>query len=164
VNEMFEEITGMVVNAFDFVFWPLSILQPHISLLIVSILLSVVVVIINKFSMDKKVVKGMKDKMSGIRENLTRAQKEGKTEEANKYLASMMEANNEYMKYSFKTMIISIVVLSLFLPWMSHKYSALVTALPFSLPFIGSQIGWVGWYILASFAIGWVIRKVVEGE
>lgn len=161
---MFEEITGLIVNAFDFVFWPLAVFQPHISLLIVSILLTIIVVLINKFSVDKKVMREMKDKMSGIRESLTKAQKEGNTEQANKFLASMMEANNKYMRYSFKAMVISLIVLSLFLPWLRYKYSALVTALPFTLPFIGSQIGWVGWYILASFAIGWVIRKIVEGE
>jgi len=162
---MFEQITGMLIGAFDFIFLPLNVFQPHVSLLIISAILAIIVILINRFSVDRKLMKEIKDRMSEVRENLTKAQKDGNTEQANKFLADMMKINNEYMRHSLKALFISLIIVALFLPWMKYKYSALtVASLPFSLPIIGSQLGWVGWYILVSFAIGWVVRKIVEAE
>lgn len=162
---MFEQITSVLVGTFDFVFSPISILQPHISLTIISIFLTIIVILINRFSVDRKLMKEIKERMSEIRENLTNAQKEGNREQINKFLSEMMKVNNEYMRHSFKALLISGIIVALFLPWLKYKYSALtVASLPFNLPLIGSQLGWIGWYILVSFTIGWVIRKIIEGE
>jgi len=118
--------------------------------------------VINKFSINKKAVREIKNRMEEIRENLTKAQKEGNKEETNRFLNEMMKANNDYMKQTFAALIISIVVLSLFLPWLRYRYEGkVVAALPFSLPVIGSSMGWVWWYVLVSFTVGWVIKKLL---
>jgi uncharacterized membrane protein (DUF106 family) len=98
--------------------------------------------------------------MQEIRENLNNAQKMGDKENTNKYLAEMMSMNNTYMKQTFKAMIVSLVVLGLFLPWLRYRYEGMaVAALPFALPFIGSSLSWLYWYILVSFSIGWVLGR-----
>jgi uncharacterized membrane protein (DUF106 family) len=155
-----------LINAFDAIFLPLMVLKPHISLIIISAFVTVLVLLINKAFVNTKLIKEIKQKMENIREQLTRAQKEGNTEEANKFLSEMMKTNSEMMRHSFKGMIISLVVLSLFLPWIKHTYEVTykgvaVAKLPFTLPYIGSSLDWILWYILVSLTIGWVIRKLL---
>lgn len=103
--------------------------------------------------------------MEDIRESLTQAQKDGNKEEVSKFLAEMMKMNSQYMKQTFKALIISMIVLALFLPWLTHTYGgSVVAALPFSLPLIGSNLTWIYWYILVSVSIGWVVRKLLEAD
>jgi uncharacterized membrane protein (DUF106 family) len=159
---MFEQISGMIVAAFDVAFSPLSVLSPHVSLLIISIMLTSIVLLINRFSINKKLMEEIKHKMEEIRENLTRAQKAGNTEEANKFLSEMMKTNSQYMRQMLKAMVISIIVLALFLPWLNYKYGGMtIVRLPFTLPVVGSSLSWVWWYILVSFSMGWVLKKLL---
>ena len=153
-----------LIAAFDLIFSPLAFLKPHVSLLIVSTILTLIVLFLNRIAVNKNLMKEVKTKMEEIKENLTRAQKDGNTEEINKFLAEMMNANSQYLKQNFRTLLISIVVISLFLPWLGYKYGGAAVALPFSLPIIGSSLGWTYWYILVSVAVGWVIRKLIEAE
>jgi uncharacterized membrane protein (DUF106 family) len=155
---MFEQLLAV----FDFIFSPFLVFSPLISLVLVATALTAIVMVINKFSINKKAVREIKNRMEEIRENLTKAQKEGNKEETNRFLNEMMKANNDYMKQTFAALIISIVVLSLFLPWLRYRYEGkVVAALPFSLPVIGSSMGWVWWYVLVSFTVGWVIKKLL---
>lgn len=156
---MLEQITGM----FDFVLSPIAAFPPHLAILITSFLVTAMIIGINRLFTKRSVIQEIKNRIEEIRENLTRAQKEGNTENINKFLNEMIKANNEYMKYTFKTLIISIVIATLFLPWLSYKYSGLTVAtLPFSVPLIGSELNWIYWYILASLTIGWILNKLME--
>jgi len=149
-------------NAFATVFAPLNIFPPIISLLLLSSFLTILVIVITKFFVNTKLLKEIKDEMEKIREQLTAAQKEGNNELANQHLKNMMQVNSKYMQHSFKAVIISIVVLGLFLPYLKFKYADIIIArLPFAVPFIGNSLSWLYWYILVSFMIGWVIRKVI---
>jgi uncharacterized membrane protein (DUF106 family) len=158
---VFEQLIGV----FNAVFFPLFVYQPHISLLIISSFLTVLLLVVNRFTVNKNLVKEIKSKMEEAREHLTTAQKENRTEDASKHMNEMMQANSQYMKVTFKTLIISIVLISLFLPWLRYTYEVTykgvpVAKLPFSLPFIGNDLSWLLWYIFVSFTIGWVIRKL----
>lgn len=159
---MFEQIIAAINFALDMVFSPLLVLSPLFSLLIISTFLTVLVLVINKIFVNTKVMKEIKGKMEEIREQVTAAQKAGNQSEAQKFLNEMMKINSEYMKHSLKALIISIVILSLFLPWLRYRFAGIPVAyLPFSIPFIGTSLDWLLWYILVSFAIGWVIRKLL---
>lgn len=150
---------------FDVVFSPLNILQNHVSIFLISFALTIVVLILNRIFVNKDLIREIKNKMADIRENLTKAQKEGNKENVEKFLSELMKVNNEYMKHSFKSLMVSLIVLSLFFPWLNYKYAGLTVAtLPFNLPIIGSKLTWLYWYILVSFTIGWVIRKIFNLE
>ncbi len=155
---MFEKITAMMVS----VFAPLFTLNPIIAVFIFSLFLTVIIILINRFAVNRKLMKEIKTKMTEIRENLTKAQKEGNKEDTNKFLNEYMKANSQMMKQNFKSLIISMVFVLIFLPMLSSKYTGVVVAtLPFSLPIIGSNMGWLLWYFIVSLAMGWVIRKVI---
>ena len=155
-------IPGMV-GTLDFIFSPLNVFPTYISLMVISIFLTLIVMAINKFAVNKKIVKGVKERIEQLRENLTQAQKSGDTENANKLLQEMMKANSEIMKHSFKALIISMVVLFLFLPWIQTRYEGMAVAnLPLDVPFIGNKASWIVWYFLISLSVGWVMRKLFE--
>jgi uncharacterized membrane protein (DUF106 family) len=157
---MLEQITGMLVNGFNLIFSPLFAFSPIVSLLIVSSFLTILVLGLNRVVTNRKLIKEIKDRMEQVRENLTAAQKIGDKENVNKLLAEMMSVNNTYMRQTFKAMIVSLVVIALFLPWLRYKYEGMTVAtLPFTLPFIGNSLSWIYWYILVSFSIGWVVGK-----
>ena len=155
-------IPGMAA-ALNFIFSPLNMFAPFISLMIISIFLTLIVMAINKFAVNKKVVKEVKERIEQLRENLTQAQKSGDTENASKFMQEMMKANNEIMKHSFKALIISMVLLFLFLPWIQTRYEGFAVAnLPLDVPFIGNKATWIVWYFLISLSVGWVLRKLFE--
>jgi len=163
VNEMvFEQIFAVINAAFDTVFAPLLIFSPIVSLLAISTFLTVIILIINRIFLNTKVMKEIKDKMEEIREQLTAAQKSGNADDIKRFLDEMMKTNSEYMKHSFKALIISIIIISLFLPWIRHRYEGIPVAnLPFAVPFLGTSLDWLWWYIIVSLMIGWVIKKLL---
>jgi len=148
-------------NALSVVFSPLNVFPPIISLMLLSTFLTALVILVTRIFVNTKVMREIKAEMEKIREELTKAQKSGDKETADAHLKKMMETNSKYMKHSFKATIVSIIVLALFLPYLQFKYTGLVIAkLPFSVPFIGNTLSWLYWYVLVSFMIGWVIRKI----
>lgn len=157
-----EEITGALVASFDFIFAPIVALSPILSLTVISVALTAIILMINRALVDKDVVKHLKDRIEEIREELTRAQKAGDNEAATKALNDLMGVNSAYMKQTFKVLMVSLVIIAMFMPWLKYKYSgAAVATLPFSLPLIGTKVNWILWYVLVSFTIGWVVRKLL---
>ncbi len=155
---VFEQLASITAP----IFAPFFKLSPIIAVSIFSVFLTGIITIINKLMINKKKMKEIKDSMASVRENLTRAQKEGNAEETKKYFNEYMKSNSQYMKQTFKTLMVSMAIVILFLPLLSVKYKDVVVAvLPFSLPFIGSELSWIWWYILVSFTVGWVIKKIV---
>ena len=147
---------------FDALFSPITIFPYYVSVLIISALLTFAVLLINRLLVNKNVVKEIKTKMEGIKENLNQAQKLGNKEHANKLIDEMMRTNNQYMKHTFKALIVSMIVISLFLPWVGEKYKGLTVALlPFNLPFVGASMEWLYWYILVSITLGWIANKLL---
>ncbi len=158
---MSEGITGMLINSVGLFFSPLAGLNPAISLFVVVSFITVLIILLNRKFTNTEAMKEIKDKMKGIREQLDMAQKQGDKETANKLLGQIMEMNSEFMRHSYKSLFISLIVITLFLPWIKQEYSGMAVAnLPFKAPFVGSSLNWIGWYILVSFTIGWIVRKL----
>ena len=146
---------------FDAVFSPITTFPYYVSVLIISVILTLTVLGINRLLINKNIAKEIKTKMEEIKENLNKAQKLGDKENANKLVNEMMKTNNEYMKHSFKALIVSMLVISLILPWVGQKYKGLAVAtLPFNLPFIGHSLEWLWWYVLVSITLGWIANKL----
>src|SRR2546422_1335145 len=131
------------VQAVDFVFGPLTIFPAHITILLVSTLISVIILALNRVVINRKIVDEIRLKMEQLKEDITRAQKEKNSENIQKFMNELLKVNNQYMKHMFKTMVISLVIVSIFLPWLGWKYSASTVAVPFTLPLLGSHIGWL---------------------
>lgn len=153
-------VTDIIVKALDVVLGPLSVFQPHVAIVIVSLIITAAIMLLNRLVVNKKAVNEIKEKMEQIREQMTQAQKEDNKENVQKYINEWTSINNSYMKHTFKTMIVSLVVLLLFYSWLGFKFTGLAVGIPFPIPFVGASVDWPIWYVIASLSIGWVSRKL----
>jgi uncharacterized membrane protein (DUF106 family) len=160
------KITEVISQAIS----PIFNLPPIVTILIFSVGVTLIITLINRFAVNRKLMKEVKTRMTEIRESLSKSQKEGKTEEVNKLMSEYMKINTQFMKQSVKSLLISLVVIMLFLPILNLKYGAnqaegkervVVAQLPFSLPIIGNQMGWLLWYFLISLASSFTFKKIV---
>ena len=105
----------------------------------------------------------MRKRMEEIRENVVKLQKEGKYEELSECFKEMMQVNKTYLKHTSKTLIFSLLIFILFFPWIKYRFEgyATIAKLPFSLPFIGAQLDWLKWYILSSFVVALILKKML---
>lgn len=159
---MFEEITNALAGAMGTVFSPLMVFGPTVSIFILSFIITVSIITITRLVTNKKVMDELKEKMNMIKEQMTAAQKIGDTENASKFMKEMMSTNSQIMKHMYKGLFVSLIIVMLFLPYMGVQYEGMTVALmPFELPFIGNELTWIFWYVLVSFTIGWVIRKLL---
>ncbi len=111
---------------------------------------------------NKKVAKEIKEKLANVKENLTKAQKEGKKDDINKFLNEYMTINNQYLRQTFKVMIVTFVVVIVLFPWAGSRFGGVtVASLPFFLPLIGNKMGWIAWYVLVSVTGSWLLRKFI---
>lgn len=152
-----------VVTGLNVIFSPITIFPSHVAILIFSVILTLIIFGLNRLVINRKLVKELKEKMDKIRADLSQAQKDGDKERTNSLFTEMMGLNNSYMKQTFKSLIVSIVIIAIFLPWARYKYENVTIAMPFSLPFIGSSLSWLLWYILVSFTVGWFFQKLQGG-
>jgi uncharacterized membrane protein (DUF106 family) len=152
-------------SALSFVFYPLSLVKPVVALLVISAFITILINLINRFLVNQTLVKQLKKRMEEIREDISKAQKSGDNERANRFVNEMLEINNQYMKQMFKALTVSIVVILLFLPWVQFKYGSVAVArLPMAMPYIGNEVNWFLWYAIVSLAIGWTMRKLLGLE
>lgn len=144
------------------VFAPLLLFKPHVALFVFALILTTIIFGINKLMINRKVAKEIKDKLATVKENLTKAQKEGKKDEINKFLSEYMAINNQYLRQTFKVMMVTFVVVIVLFPWASTRFSGIsVAKLPFTLPIIGTNMGWIAWYILVSITGSWLLKKFI---
>jgi uncharacterized membrane protein (DUF106 family) len=64
-------------------------------------------------------------------------------------------------RQSLKALIPSLTIVLVVVVWLSHAYGNATIKLPFALPLVGSTLGWLGWYILASIASAWILKRLL---
>jgi len=162
----------MLYTLLDKVFSPILVLNPMVSLTIMAFIISFIVVISYKKLIDKELLMQTKKRMKKLKEMTVEAQKSKDLTKIEVITKEMMELNKVYLKEVIKPLIVSLLVLIIFFPWMSSRFSGMVVL---KLPFIkttgnfkdiivGNGLGWVGWYIIVSLTIGWILRKSLGVE
>jgi len=159
-------ITGFMAGIFSplaGIFSPLAGINPCLGLFIITSIITAIILLINKVFVNRKLMKSIKTQMTEIREQMTKAQKNGETENVNKCMNEYLKINSQFMKQSFKSMLISMVIIILFLPFVKSTYQNMTVAtLPFSLPVVGSEVGWLFWYFVVAMGISWVVQKILR--
>lgn len=152
----------ILISGMEILFSPLTFMPPFISIFFISLILTFLVFLVNLRTTRGKYLKELKKRIEEIRENLTKAQKERNQKKMEEFFQELLKLNKEYLKHSFKAIFISFVIIITILPWLQFKYEGMVIAtLPFSLPFIGQKMNWMGWYLLVSFTVAWIIRNLI---
>ena len=107
--------------------------------------------------------KEVKKRMQDIRAKMLETQKSGDTKKTNEHLAELMKINSEYMKFTFKPMIVSLVLVILILPVLKSSYTGkIVATIPNVLPAVGGiKLDWFWWYFISTFVISLIAKKML---
>jgi uncharacterized membrane protein (DUF106 family) len=137
---------------------------PIVAIFLIGAGISIATSLINKKFLGTGLAKEVKEKMNGIRAKMLEAQKSGNVNTVNECIKEMMKTNSEYMKFMFKPMIISIVLVLLVMPLVSNTYQGLTVAtIPSSFPVIGGyKLSWFWWYFICTFVVSTILRKLFE--
>ena len=149
------EITSLIV----------LVSKPTVSLFLVALSVSLTIVLSYKIFVDLESLNEAKKKLKKLQERLIEVQREKNVKEANRIIDEMTKINKVFIKESIKPMIVSLILLVTVFPVLSKVYTGKVVAkLPFSLPFVGSQLSWIGWYIIVSLTITWILKRLLGVE
>jgi len=150
----------------DPVFSPLTVFPPYVTIVIMAVILTAIIMFVSRLFVNRKLMIQVKEQMEEIKEKLNAAQKSGNKDEQNKQLSELMKANSSYMRHTMKIMVVSIIVVMLFFPWLSFRYAGVTAVeLPFTIPFIEwVSLEWFWWYVIAAFAAGTVMRKAMGSD
>lgn len=137
-----------------------------VGILVISSLVSLFITLVTARVVDQRQMREVKEKMSKLQERLKKAQKAGDTKEMAKINREMMALQRDMMGNAFKPMIYTMVPIFLIFSWLRHTVPPNVTVvtLPFVLPKYGTSLGWFGWYILSSFAVSPLLKKILKLE
>lgn len=119
---------------------------------------------------DQGEMKTLKEKMAKYQEKVKAAQQENDTKELNKASKEMMGLQSTMMSKSMKPMLYTMLPIIVLFGWL-RQYPDLqnfvngqgyLIMLPFALPFFGTKLGWLGWYIMCSFPTSSLMRKALK--
>ncbi|EKQ53012.1 MAG: putative membrane protein [Methanobacterium sp. Maddingley MBC34] len=180
----FEFITQPIFGVLDFVFMPMvNMFGPMIGVFIISTIVAFFITLANKLLVDQDRLQFLQKEMKGFQQETMAAQKSGDAKamaEVQKKQAEFMDLQKEMMMNSFKPMIVTMIPILLIFWWMAAQpaISKLVVELPSfvfyvllvplfhmfyhqspGVPYMA--IEWLGWYILCSFAMSLIFRKLM---
>ena len=137
-----------------------------VGIFIIAALISLFITLVTSRVVDQRRMRMVKEKTKELQEKLKKAQKAGDTKEIAKINREMMTVQREMMGNAFKPMMYTMIPIFLVFSWLRHTVppDATVVMLPFELPRYGSSLGWFGWYILSSFAVSPLLKKILNIE
>jgi len=115
---------------------------------------------------NREVLIQTKKRLKKLREMAIDAQKSKDLTRIEVITKEMMNLNKLYIKEAIKPLIVSVIVLIVFFPWISHRFGGkVVLRLPiktgkFGDILVGNGLGWVGWYIIVSLVVSWFLKKL----
>lgn len=138
-------------------------LNPVIVIFLIGAAVSVIMELVNKKVLGNERAKEVKKMMQEIRSKILEAQKAGEIEKMNEELAKLMKINSEYLKFTIKPMIVSVILFILIVPFLNSVYSGMtVASIPKFLPGIGGfKLSWIWWYAICTFVVGTIVRKIL---
>lgn len=154
-----------------------------IGVFLIATLVAFVITVANKLLVDQDRLQFLQGEMKGFQSEMMKAQKSGDPKamaEMQKKQAKFMDLQKEMMFNSFKPMIVTFVPIILIFYWMAGNplinqlylnlpsFAYYVLLVPIFHTFYHQSAGvpvmaveWLGWYILCSFAMSFVWRKLL---
>jgi uncharacterized membrane protein (DUF106 family) len=131
--------------------------------LLFSAIITFVITLIYKFLTNQSEMKQLKVNMKEKQAKIKELQKTN-PQEANKMLNEVMALSSKQMRMNMKPMLLTLVVVSIALPWFGQAFPGAVVKLPFTLPYFENDFGWLAWYIIVSIPLGILFRKLLRVE
>jgi len=157
---MLDAITGVYFGVLTTVFSPILGLPAYVAEAIIAAVVVFISSLCYKFLVDQEVMKKLREEQKAISKKAKEVQKED-PEKSNKLMGEALKLTNKQMKMNMKPMMATMVIAIMILPWVAQTFPGVVVTLPFSLPFIGSGLGWLGWYFVVAMVFNILFRKAL---
>ena len=157
---------GIIHTVLNPVFSPFLHLGTIFAIIALAIVINLISSGMQMVFVDVKKMRSLQKEMKDHRKKIMAAAKAGekdKDPEAASSQSRMMEIQQELMKLQTPMFLSMIPIIFVFI-WMREAFigTGIVINLPHSLPIWGDSLGWLGWYILASFPTSMLLRKLVR--
>jgi len=168
-------------SIFDTIFYPFFNILPDprvsymVGVFVVSIVIALITTVATSKFVDQEEMKANKAMLKAFQEKINKAREKGDEKKIKKFTNEMMSVQSEVMKGSFKPLMYTMPPIIVVFQWLHHYWelellsqtfitdgSNYLISLPFSLPKYGTELGWLGWYILCSFMTSTAIRKIFK--
>ena len=153
----------MVVEAYysmlNALFSPVLSLNFALAELILACMVVFMTTLLSRFMVDQNKAKEIKKQISEFQKRMKEV-KDNK-EETEKVGTEMLKLTNHQMRSNMKPMLVIMIVAFAFLPWIGNVFSDSVISLPFSLPFLGNDFGWLAWYVTLSIPFSFIFRRAL---
>jgi uncharacterized membrane protein (DUF106 family) len=159
IGDVVEYFYGFLDSILGFIWdWP-----GIYAVFVVSIVVGIVSVSVHFFMVDQKKLKEIREEVNEYNKRMMQARKSGNKKDLRKLEAKkkrISQLNAEMMGMTTKPLFLTIVPIMIFFGWVRAQPEAveLIIDLPFTLPFFGDSLGWLGWYILCSFFFSQTFR------
>jgi uncharacterized membrane protein (DUF106 family) len=144
----------MLDGFFNAVFGPIMGLPNPMPLAIISFILTLITTLIYKYMTDQEVMKTLKADIKALQ-----AEMKNHKDNKEKMMSIQKEAmgkNMQYMKQSFKPMIVTFIPIIFIFGWLRTYYEALGN------PAIFFGLTWIWTYIIFSVVISIGLRKILK--
>lgn len=139
-------------------------LPASIEEILVSALIIFFITLVYKFLINQNEAREIKEKVKEKQEKMKELQKTN-PEEAKRLMAEMLKLSNKQFRMTMKPMLASLIIfVVIVLPVLPNLFPGVVVYLPFSLPYIDNDFGWLAWYILVSIPLNSIFRKILGVE
>lgn len=185
---VFENVIQGIYGVLNSIFSPIIAMDPNphnpmFTIFLISTIVAFVITLANKLLVDQDKLESIKKEMQEFQQEMREVQKSGdpkSMEKMQKQQMEMMGKQKDMMTMSFKPMIVTMVPILIVFWWMAQQpqISHTVVELPriayyvllvpiwhmFYHPAATTPefaIEWLGWYILCSFAMSQIFRKLM---
>lgn len=141
-------------------FGPVLGMQPMLALVVISIVVTFAITLVYRFLSDPKKIKELRDRAKELSAKTKELQNKD-PEEAKRLTNEMLSITNKQMMSSLKPMLVTLLIAAFVLPWMAAQFPGTVARLPVSVPILGTDVGWLVWYIIVSIPASQVLRKLL---
>lgn len=151
------------------IFSPVLMLPPILAEIVIGAFIVFIITLFNKFFVDQKQMKELKEKQKEIQAEVKEMQKTN-PEAANKRMKEVMGISNKIMKLNFKAMLPTMLLVITFLPWIKYIFPGIIAKIPATIPFLTlkfpfikmtNSFGWLSWYFLVSLSFTQLFRKIL---
>ena len=133
-----------------------------------SIAISIVIAVLYRIFIPKARAAENKRDLKEVREKTKAAQKSGDQKELKALMEKSLRLSNQQMMMQIKPMIASLVIVAIVLPVMSNLFGGIIFNLPFGIPLVNTtwfifdgKVGWLGLYVIISFPVIFISRKLM---
>ncbi|MDR2966761.1 MAG: EMC3/TMCO1 family protein [Methanobacteriaceae archaeon] len=178
-------VLEVIFDGLNWIFGPIIALDPNpqnplLTIFLISLIISFITTLANKLLVDQDEMESLQNEMKEFQKEMKEAQQSGDSKalaKAQSKQKDFMSKQSKMMKNSFKPLIVTFIPIILMFWWMAQStVSNVIVSLP---PFayyvlltpiwhmfygppsttIPYAVGWLGWYILCTFAMTQTLRK-----